>query len=407
MAFAYEAFDSQGKKVAGTVDGESAAHATDQLHARGLFVTRVSETSEAAQPAAATAPRRSLLPGRPGTTRDLMLLAQQTAMMLRAGSRVVPALEAIEEQIPKRSWRRIIADMRGRVETGSLLSAAMADYPHIFNDTWRAIIAAGESTGQISQAFERLAIMTKQQHQIRVRVLGALIYPAVLMSMAFAVVAVMTLFVLPRFGELYETLKTPLPAMTQMMLAVADAVLTHKLAVGCGLLAVLAAPVLAWRVAALRSRADGLFIRLPLIGKLARQIILAKIFRVWGTAIHSKVPLLESLELSRNVTRNSLYRSLVNEVANAVSEGQSIGRCLMGSPLVPKTMASAIATGEQSGQLGESLLFLAEYTEDENAQMLATVTRLLEPLILVLMGLTVGAVAVSLFLPLFDLTSAM
>jgi len=117
--------------------------------------------------------------------------------------------------------------------------------------------------------------------------------------------------------------------------------------------------------------------------------------------------LLESLELSRNVTRNSLYRSLVNEVANAVSEGQSIGRCLMGSPLVPKTMASAIATGEQSGQLGESLLFLAEYTEDENAQMLATVTRLLEPLILVLMGLTVGAVAVSLFLPLFDLTSAM
>lgn len=407
MTFAYEAFDSQGRKQSGTVEGDSAAQATDLLHARGLFVTGVSEAEGAPAPATAPRPRRSLLPGRPGTTRDLLLFSQQTAMMLRAGSRVVPAMEAIEDQITKASWRRIVADMRQQVETGSLLSAAMAAYPQIFSDTWRAIIAAGESTGQIAQAFERLALMTKQQHQIRVRVIGALAYPAVLMAMAFSVVAVLTVFVLPRFGELYETLKTPLPAMTQLMLATSGFVLANKVVFAACAAALAAMPFLAWRIRAVRAQADVLFVRLPLIGKLVRQIILAKIFRVWGTAIHSKVPLIESLELSRNVTRNSLYKDLVEDVANSVSEGHSIGQCLLSSPLVPKTMASAIATGEQSGQLGESLLFLAEYTEDENAQMLAAATRLLEPCILVLMGLTVGAVAVSLFLPLFDLTSAM
>jgi type IV pilus assembly protein PilC len=406
MAFAYEAFDSGGRRVSGLLEAESAAQATDQLHARGLFVSRVTEKKDA--PAAASRmPRKPLLAGRPGTTRDLMLLAQQTSMMLRAGSRVVPALEALESQISKPSWREVVCDLRQQVETGSLLSRAMAGYPEIFTNTWRAIVASGESTGQIGQAFDQLAAMTKQQHQTRVRVIGALIYPAVLLAMSFSAVSVLTFFVLPRFGNLYATLKTPLPAMTQWMLAVSGFVIAHKLPVGAAVLTVLASPFLAWRVPAVRIKVDALLVYLPLVGKVVRQIILAKILRVWGTAIHSKVPLLESLELSRNVTRNALFTGLVDQVTVAVSEGRSIGQCLMESDLVPKTMASAIATGEQSGQLGESLLFLAEYADDENAQMLATITRLIEPVILVLMGTTVGTVAVSLFLPLFDLTSAL
>lgn len=405
MAFAYEALDSSGRTQTGVIDAAGADDAHRQLHARSLFVTRLSD----AQAPAGSGPqpqRAPLLAGRAGSTRDLLMLAQQMTMMLRAGSRVVPALEAISEPITKPEWRRILAEITEAVEAGSPLSTAVGRYPEIFNESWRAIIAAGESTGQIAEAFERLSAMTKQQQQVRTRLVGAIVYPIVLTMICVGVLFVLMFFVLPRFDDLYTMLGTPLPGLTSALLVTSRWMLAHKFIVLVLSGAMLAGPIVLFRMPAFQRRLDGVLIHLPGLGHLARQIILARIFRVWGTAVRSNVPLLESLELSRRITRNAVYRGLMDEIVNSVEEGNSIGSVLMGHPLVPRTMASAIATGEQSGQLGESLLFLAGYMEEENTQSLSTLTRLIEPVILVFMGITVGVVAISLFLPLFDLTSA-
>lgn len=405
MAFAYEALDRSGKSVAGVIDAASPDEASRQLHARSLFVTRLTGSDAPPAPAGQAA-RKPLLAGRAGSTRDLLMLSQQMTMMLRAGSRVVPALQAISEQITKPEWRRILDEITDQVEAGSPLSAAVGRYPEIFNESWRAIISAGESTGQIAEAFERLSTMTKQQNQIRTRLIGSIVYPIVLMCISVGVLFVLMFFVLPRFDDLYTMLGTPLPAMTQVLLRISRWMLANKIVVVVGAVAAIAGPIVVFRLPQVRRWLDGLLIRLPGLGRLARQIILARIFRIWGTAVRSNVPLLESLDLSRGVTRNIVYRGLMDDLIKAIEEGDSIGSVLIGHPLVPRTMASAIATGEQSGQLGESLLFLAGYMEDENSQSLATLTRLIEPIILVLMGVTVGVVAISLFLPLFDLTSA-
>ncbi|MBI4581249.1 MAG: type II secretion system F family protein, partial [Planctomycetes bacterium] len=406
MAFAYEALDAGGRKVTGVIEVSSLDEANRELHGRNLFVTRLTAARDALTGASARSPRRSWMAGRPGTVRDLLMLAQQMTMMLRAGSRVVPALEAITSQITRPPWRAIVADIQEQVESGSPLSAAVAKYPEVFNESWRAIIAAGESTGQIAEAFERLSVMTKQQQQVRTKLIASVVYPAVLMCISVGVLCVLMFFVLPRFDDLYAMLNTPLPTMTQVLLRASRWMLGNKVLVLVGLAAAIAGPVVLIRMTAFRQWVDNLLVRLPLAGKLARQIILARIFRIWGTAVRSSVPLMESLDLSRGVTRNLAYRGLMDEIVRAVEQGSSIGSVLMGHPLVPRTMASAIATGEQSGQLGESLLFLAGYMEEENTQALGTMTRLIEPVILVFMGVTVGVVAISLFLPLFDLTSA-
>lgn len=405
MAFAYEALDSSGKSVAGVIDAASLDEAGRQLNARSLFVTRLTGSDATPGPAVHTE-RKPLLVGRAGSTRDLLMLSQQMTMMLRAGSRVVPALQAISEQITKPQWRKILAEITDQVEAGSPLSSAVGKYPEIFNESWRAIISAGESTGQIADAFDRLSSMTKQQNQIRTRLLGAIVYPIVLLLISVGVLFVLMFFVLPRFDDLYTMLGTPLPTMTQVLLRLSRWMLHNKIVVCVGIVGAIAGPIVLFRMPGVQRWLDGFLISMPGLGRLARQVILARIFRIWGTAVRSNVPLLDSLELSRDVTRNIVYRGLMADVIKAIEEGNSIGSVLVGHPLVPRTMASAIATGEQSGQLGEALLFLAGYMEEENTQSLSTLTRLIEPVILVLMGITVGVVAISLFLPLFDLTSA-
>lgn len=405
MAFAYEALDGSGKAVTGVIDASSVEDAGRQLHARSLFVTRLTEAAESAA-AGGKAERKPLFSGKAGNTRDLLMLAQQMTMMLRAGSRVVPAMSAISEQITKPAWRTILDDITEQVEAGSPLSAAITKYPEIFNESWRAIICAGESTGQIAEAFEKLSTMTKQQQQLRTKLVGAIVYPIVLMCISVGVLLVLMFFVLPRFDDLYTMLGTPLPTMTQMMLHVSRWMLANKILVAIAAVGAVTGPILLVRMPKVQSQLDAALIRVPGLGRLARQIILARIFRIWGTAVRSNVALLDSLQLSRGITRNVVYRGLMDDIVKAVEEGNSIGSVLMGNALVPRTMASAIATGEQSGQLGESLLFLAGYMEDENTQSLGTLTRLIEPIILVFMGVTVGVVAISLFLPLFDLTSA-
>ncbi|MBN1347645.1 MAG: type II secretion system F family protein [Phycisphaerae bacterium] len=405
MAFTFEAVDSTGREIHDVLEAPTAEEAMDQLHGRGLFVTKLSEQSDSSGRGGVRR-RASVLSGRPGNTRDRMMLTQQMSMMLHAGSQIVPALAAIESQVDKPGWREILASVCHRVEDGAALSEAMGLYPQVFDEMFRTIVSAGESTGSTAEAFDRLAVMTKKQQEIKVRVIGALIYPAILLLMCLGVVGVLMFYVLPKFDDLYSMLGTKLPTLTVIMIDTSRWV-THNaatVAILAGLM--IAGPIIALRLSPVRRFLDQALLRMPMISGLVRRLILARLFRVWGTLIHSSVPLLEGLRLSRSTTSNAYFQEMLDEVIHSVEEGNPVGESLARSSLAPPTMSSAITTGEQSGQLGESLLFLAEYLDDENTQTVATLTRLVEPFVLVIMGAVVGVIAVALFLPLFDLTSA-
>ncbi|HUW81571.1 MAG TPA: type II secretion system F family protein [Phycisphaerae bacterium] len=405
MPFECRAIDGQGREVTSVIDAPSAEDASEQLHAQRLFVTHVRKVAES-RPIVASSKAHLLRRRKPGSRRDRMLFTQQMAMMLRSGSRVVPALTAIGSQVEKPRWREVIEDVSRKVEGGASLSEAMADHPSSFDRTFRAIIAAGESTGAAADAFTRLAQMTRRQQEISLRVIGALVYPGLLLLLSVGVLCLMVFYVLPKFDRLYQLLGIELPLMTRMMLSGSQAAVDNGLILGVALAAIVAAPILLWRQPAFKRWRDRALLRLPLVSHVVKQLVLAKIFRVLGVLVHSNVPLLEGLRLSRALTANCLFLAVLEEVADAVEDGQSVGESLARHPLIPATMSSAVATGERSGRLSDSLLFLADYLDEENSQMLAALTRLIEPLILIFMGVIVGAMAISLFLPLFDVTAA-
>jgi len=405
VPFTIEAVDRTGKEVSAIIDATTVEEATEQLHSRGLFVTRVVEVGQESAGTRSSGVG-SILSGRPGNARDRMLLTQQMAMMLHAGSQVVPALTAIQSQIEKTRWRQVVSDVCSKVEDGASLSDAMAEHPDIFDETFRTILAAGESTGSTAEAFDRLAVMTKTQQEIKVKLISSLVYPVILLLMAIGVVGVLMFYVLPKFDDLYSTLGTELPWITTMMISVSRWIEGNQILVAILICVALAVPFLVPRLPGAKDVLDKIVLSLPLLSRITQRLILAKIFRVWGTLVRSNVPLLEGLRLSRSSTRNARFSAMMDDVIESVADGNSVGESLARHSIVPVTMSSAIATGEQSGQLGESLLYLADYLDQENAETIGALTRLFEPFILIAMGLVVGTIAISLFLPLFDLTSA-
>lgn len=407
MAFCYQAIDASGRAVRDLIQAASVDEAARLLQAKGLLVTRLTESSEGeanAETPAAVAPR-TLKQGGRVRWRDVVYFTQQIAMLLGSGARMVPALQAVEHQSRNEAMKRLIRQLRGRVEDGVPLSTAMADHQEVFDGVFRSLTAAGESTGRMAEAFTQLAQYTKNQQEIRQRLTGALTYPAVLVFMCIGVMGGLFGFVLPRFRILFSTLGAELPTSTRIMMDLSDMLGSHWLLALLTTAGAITGVVLAFRSPVGQHWWAGAFTSIPIAGKIIRRVILAKFFRIWGVLAANNVGVIDALQLARGTTRSRAFHGLIDQLDAAVTDGRLIGAALRESPLVPPTMAAAVATGEESGRLGESLLFIADALESENAQLLASLSRIIEPVILIVMGVVVGIVAVSLFMPLFDVAT--
>ncbi len=400
MAFRYQAINPSGQTVADMIEASSTQHAAELLRERGLFVTRIDSAESMAAEAASG---RRVKPG--GKLRDVIFFTQQMSMLIRSGARVVQAMEAIEEQTHRPRWRAVVHALREDVEEGRTMSAALSRFPKLFSPVFVNMVMAGEASGNLGLAFDRLANLTRQQMDIRNRVVGALTYPAVLMVLCIGVMTTLFTFVLPRFAEMFEALDVALPATTAIMINASKWFRQNTIYVLAGLLVIVGGVVAYLRSAQGRRFLSRLAVRVPLFGIIVRNVILARICRIWGQLLDSKVGLIDSVELTRQSTRSLDFQELMVSVGQAVTEGNLIGPVLRQSWILPKTFAAAIATGEESGKLSDALLFVASCLEDDNAQVLASLTRVIEPIMLVVMGTIVGTVAVSLFMPMFDMAT--
>lgn len=407
MPYSYQAIDASGRAVSATIDAASVDEAIRALRARGLLVTRMDEATGTSPPETAGRGRR--LPWGSGRTsvrwKEIVYFTQQMAMLLGSGARIVPTLRAVEAQSRSEALKAILRHLRERVEDGVPLNVAMGDHPQVFNAVFRSLIAAGESTGRMPQAFEQLAAYTRQQQEVRQRILGAMAYPAVLVCMCAVILTGLFTFVLPRFRELFSTLGVELPPSTRFLMNLSGWVGAHGILVVAGLVAVVVALAAGYRSPAGQRWWAGAYTQIPLAGRLIRRLILARMFRIWGVLVTNNLGLIEAIRMAKATTRSTLFHALMDSVEQAVTDGRLVGAALHESPLIPPTMAAAVATGEESGRLGASLLFIADALESENAQMLASLSRIIEPIILVVLGGIVGLVAVSLFMPMFDIAT--
>ena len=404
MKIAYEAFDAAGKRLRGSVEATGIIEATEGLRRQGLYVATISEAIEGAGSAAAPSGRRVRI-GKGRKLKNLAMFTRQLAVLVASGTQLADALGALERQSKDKAWREVVAALRLRIEEGMPLSEAMTQFPDVFDAVARSLIAAGETGGIFDTMLERLATLTKGQLHIRQAVVGAMIYPALLIFLSINVLALMLLFVLPRFAGLFDSMDVPLPATTRMLMQLSDGLRTYWWAGLLGMGGTFFCVRFWLRTPSGKRAFDTLLVRGPIIKNLIRPFSVARITRVLGTLLNGRVPMLDALALARQSSRNVHFSDLVRSAEDAVNRGAPMSSAFAESDLVTPSLVEAIRSGEQSGQLATLMLNMSDFLDEENEVVVKSLTSILEPLILIGLGILVGFIAISMFLPLFDLTS--
>lgn len=407
MSWTYVAYDEQGRRTGGVLDAESASAATDRLRERGMYVLSVKAGPAAAAVGGARGTRgRGRRGGRAGSLRHVAVWSREMLILVRAGTPVAQALAAIEGQQPDGPWRAVLADIRGRVEEGTELGEAMGHHPAVFDPVIRSLVSAGESSGRMDEVLAKVAEIARSSLKLRQTLTGALIYPCILVVIGLAVSLVMLLAVVPKFAELFDSMGAPLPPTTAMMVAASE----HLQGFWWAWLVVLAALAAgAWalvRTPAGRDQLDDWLVRLPVIGRVVRALATARITRVLGVLLQSHVPVLRAVDLTREAAGNRRYADLMLTVREAATRGEPLSSVLARSPLIAPSVAEAIRHGEASGQVAAILLDMTEFLEEENEVIVRSAIGLVEPVILAILGLIVGGMAMSLFIPLFDVAAS-
>lgn len=404
MKLRYQALDGRGEMQAAVLEAPSRGDAIEQLRRRGLFITTIEPAEEVTERRAA-APKVAFFQ-RKASQRDVVQFTRQMSMLLGAGTGIVPALVALETEMRAPIWQDALPSVREDVEQGSSLSAAMSQCPHLFDAVFRSIVAAGEATATLPDMFARLAMLARQQLEVRNRVKAALTYPAVLCVISMCVAGVLLGFVLPRFAGLFATLRVDLPATTVILLNISSFVRAHWIEAAVIVGVLLIAVTIYVRTGAGVAYFRRMLLVVPGVRSVVRMLILARMCRMLGLMVQARVPLIDAITLTTDATGFPSYRELLVRARENVSRGESMAQALADPQLVPTAIVQAVAAGEQSGKLGDALSFIADCYDEDNRHRVAMISRLIEPVILVFLGLVVGTVAISLFIPLFDLATA-
>ncbi len=336
----------------------------------------------------------------------LAVFTRQMAMLLRSGSALVPAIQSIAKQMSKPPQKALLNDIAVDLEEGLSLTDAFKKYPRSFDAVFCAIVAAGEAGAMLPQMFERLATIVGKQRAMRKKIAGSMAYPILLIFMCIHIILGLMLFVMPRFADMFVQLAVDIPASTQFMLSSGKWISENwTILLGC-ILACGAGT--AWIVASAKGRqwvAD-IQLSIPIVGTLRSKLIQGSVFRTLGLLLQSKVGLLDSIALIKGATSNRAFQKMFSDLEESVTSGGSISYALEASGIIEPYLCQAVRTGEECGNIDGALLFAADMLDESNAESVDVVARLIEPIILLGMGVVVGAVCLSLFVPLFDLTSA-
>ncbi len=394
-AFEYTAVDAQGRTRNGTVEASSLGEARDQLQQRALIAIKL----ERAAPVQAGG---GLL-DRFGS-RELVLFTRQLAT-LAAATPLEEALRTIGSQSERRGVRRTVLAVHALLLEGFRLSDAMARQGKAFPPLYRAMVAAGESSGALPTILERLAGLLEAERDVRGKLLTMLAYPAALATTAVAVIIALMMFVVPKVVEQFDSMGRTLPWLTRAVIGVSDALADWGLAMlGILVLAAIAARVLLARPH-LRLRADAAMLRIPVLGRLLRDIHAARMARTLAIMVGSGLPLLEGLQITAPTIRNRALRAATDLMATAIREGGSLSGAMRRARVFPPTLVYMTTSGENSGRLAPMLERAADYLEREFSTFASVLMSLLEPAIIVVLGVVVAVIVLSILLPILQFNS--
>lgn len=402
MKLAYTAYDGSGKTVTGVVDAADATTGMDLLRRKGLYVAEI-VAAAAGIDRNARVRRRRLSRGQ--RLKNVAWFSRQLHVLVCSGTQLADALSALERQTRPGPWRQVISGLRARVEEGASLAVAMESHADCFDPIYRSLIAAGESSGHLLEMLDRLACLKQKQLRVRNCVVGALIYPCMLTTVGLGIFTMLLLFVIPRFSGLFQTLDVPLPASTAVLMGISKVFRGYWwliLFLNAGLIAGVVAYLRTPNGKALR---DKMVLKVPYIGRVIRSFSTARIVSLLGVLMQAHIPVLEALRLVRLAAGNVRYEEIVSKAEDYVARGEPMSAAFADASLISPSVHEAIRSGEESGEIDRLLLNIASFLDEENEVIIRSLTSIIEPVILILMGLLVGAVSICMFMPLFDLTA--
>lgn len=399
-AFSYTALRPDGRRIKGVLEADTPRQLRQQLREQGMTPLDVDRV-EQRQASGRITPLQGLWRGIGAM--DLALLTRQLATLLRAGLPLEQALGTVARQSGKARLRGILTAVRARVMEGHSLARGLSDFPSAFPDIYRATVAAGEQSGHLDQVLERLADHAEERQALRQKIQLALFYPAILSSMALLVTLALLTWVVPEVVQVFVGTGQELPWLTRALIATSDGLRDSGLWIllALVLLALLARRLL--RLPRLRLAWHRALLRLPLLGHLQRGMNTARFARTLAILSASGVDLLDALRISGEVISNQAMRSAVQTVAHRVREGSGVGAALERTGYFPPITVQLIRSGEASGALGDMLDRAASNQERELETRIAMLMSILEPLLILVMGLVVMIIVLAILLPIFEL----
>lgn len=336
---------------------------------------------------------------------DIIVFARQFSTMIDAGLPIIQCLEILLNQQENPTFKKVIKEIKGDVEGGQTFASALKKHPKLFDDLFVNMVAAGEAGGILDIILRRLSNYMEKMMKLKRQVKGAMTYPIVTLVIAFVVVAVILVFVIPTFTEMFSNFNAALPLPTQIVINMSDFVRGNIFYIIGGIIIASIAYKQFGRTVKGRKVLDRTFLKLPVFGLLIRKVAVSKFTRTMGTMLNSGVAILDALDIVAKTAGNVVIEESIYEVRAGISEGRTMADPLIESGIFPSMVCSMIAVGESTGALDTMLEKIADFYDDEVDQAVENLTALIEPFMLVFLGTVIGGLVVSMYLPIFKLAS--
>lgn len=421
-SFAYVALDAQGQQVSDFIDAASQSEAINTLRGQGLFPTSVKEQARAAKAKAGKGVKAAKASGAKGVkinlpflekktvkSATLMIFTRQLATLIDAGLPLLRGLTVLAKQEPDPVLKKTISQLAEAVQGGGTFSDGLNGHPKIFNKLYVNMVKAGELGGVLEVVLNRLAEFQEKAQKVKGKVKSAMMYPAIVMIIAIIIMGFLLVFIVPKFEQIFADMLggKPLPLLTQIVVGSSRFVQQQFILIGV----VIGSLVFAFKYLSSTPRGsvllDQFMLKAPLFGDLTRKNGISRFTRTLGTLVTSGVPILQALNITKETAGNAVISDAISKIHDAVKEGESIVRPMEASGVFPSMVISMVDVGEETGQLPEMLLKVADLYDDEVDSAVAGLTSMMEPIMIVFLAVVVGSIVIALFLPLIGIISGM
>jgi type IV pilus assembly protein PilC len=395
--FAYDAINAQGLLTTGTISEPDVSSAREQLQARGLLPSALKERAAAGEDSFGSMFKKV-------KPKSLQVFARQLATMIEAGVSVVSALVTLEEQTDDKYLKEVVGEVRADVESGMIFSRALARHPKVFSRLFVVMVAAGESSGTLDTVLDRVATQIEKETKLKRRVKSAMVYPTVVLTFATLVLIFMLMFIVPVFQKVFDELNGQLPTPTRIIIGMSHALRGYWFIIF---------PVIGLIVYMLRrlkntpegtKRWDQFKLRVPMkIGDVVQKVALARISRTLATLVAAGVDIISALDIAAGTAGNWVLETALQRTSERVHEGVPISVPLAEDPIFPPMVSQMVKIGEETGELDKMLSKIADFYEDEVDASIASLTSIIEPLLMICVGAMVGTIVISMYLPMFKL----